>query len=454
MDTDALMRRQNEYFRSGMTRPYAFRKEMLERLSGAMDKWERPLLQALERDLGKHRNEAYMCEVGIVRDELKYCRRRLRAWMRDKYVLPSVAQMPAACSVGAEPYGTVLIVSPWNYPVLLTLEPLIGALAAGNTAVIKPSSYSPHCSEVLADMMADTFPDKYVAVVQGGRGENRTLFEMDFDYIFFTGSVGVGKDVMRAAAENLTPVTLELGGKSPVIVDETADIALAAKRTAFGKIVNAGQTCVAPDYLLIQENVRDRFIHEFRDVIGRFFPGGDYLDMAHIINEKHFNRICGLMEGQNAAVGGGADADALFIEPTILTDVDPESPVMREEIFGPVLPVITYRELGEAIDFVRGRPKPLALYLFTKDRMTRETVLDRCSFGGGCVNDVLLHLCSSGMPFGGVGNSGMGAYHGRASFDTFSHKRSIMRSSTCIDVPLRYMPYSDTVFRILKFIFD
>lgn len=454
MDINALVSKQKEYFGSGMTRPYAFRKEMLSRLALALEKWEEPLLAALEEDLGKHRSEGYMCEVGLVQDELRFCRRRLKGWMRDKYVMPAVAQMPSVCKVGAEPYGEVLIVSPWNYPVLLTLEPLIGAVAAGNTVVIKPSSYSPRCSQTIADMIGETFPEKYVAVVQGGREENAALFSQGFDYIFFTGSVEVGKAVMRAASENLTPVTLELGGKSPVIVDETADIRLAAKRVAFGKVVNAGQTCVEPDYLLIQENVRDKFIDEFGKVMDRFFPGGDYLDMAHIVNEKHFKRICGLMEGQEVALGGGTDPETLFIEPTVLVNVDPESPVMKEEIFGPLLPVITYRELGEAIDFIRSRPKPLALYLFTGDRLTRETVMDRCQFGGGCVNDVLLHICSSRMPFGGVGASGMGSYHGRKSFDTFSHHRSIMRSSTCIDVPLRYMPYSETVFRMLKFIFS
>ena len=291
-------------------------------------------------------------------------------------------------------------------------------------------------------------------MVQGGREENKTLFEQDFDYIFFTGSVAVGKTVMEAASAHLSPVTLELGGKSPVIVDETADINIAAKRIAFGKIVNAGQTCVEPDYLLIQESVRDEFISAFRDVMKKFFPDGDYMDMACIVNDKHFRRVTGLMEGQKIAFGGGSDPETRFIEPTLLIDVDPGSPVMQEEIFGPLLPVLTYEKLGEAIDFVNSRPKPLALYFFSGDRSAQKVVMDRCSFGGGCINDVIMHLASSRMPFGGVGASGMGSYHGKKSFETFSHTRSIMKNTELIDVPLRYMPYDDLSYKLLRLIFN
>jgi NAD-dependent aldehyde dehydrogenases len=454
MEIKEIISKQTEFFGSGMTRPYAFRKRMLDKLKDGIEAYEGRLFRALEEDLNKHRNEAYMTEIGIALDELHYCRNRLRGWMRDKYTVPTIAQLPAICLKSPEPYGKVLIVSPWNYPVLLTLEPLIGAIAAGNCAVIKPSAYTPSASQVIADMIGEIFPENYVAVVQGGREENKTLFEQDFDYIFFTGSVAVGKTVMEAASAHLSPVTLELGGKSPVIVDETADINIAAKRIAFGKIVNAGQTCVEPDYLLIQESVRDEFISAFRDVMKKFFPDGDYMDMACIVNDKHFRRVTGLMEGQKIAFGGGSDPETRFIEPTLLIDVDPGSPVMQEEIFGPLLPVLTYEKLGEAIDFVNSRPKPLALYFFSGDRSAQKVVMDRCSFGGGCINDVIMHLASSRMPFGGVGASGMGSYHGKKSFETFSHTRSIMKNTELIDVPLRYMPYDDLSYKLLRLIFN
>lgn len=453
MNIEKIVEKQNEFYRSGMTRTYAFRKSMLDRLENGMDKYEDRIFAALLWDLNKQRSEAYMTEIGLAHEELRYCRRHLAGWMRDRHTFPTIAQLPAICAISPEPYGKVLIVSPWNYPVLLTMEPLIGAIAAGNCAVIKPSAYTPATSHVIAEMIEDTFPEKYITVVEGGREENKTLFDQDFDHIFFTGSVDVGRTVMEAASKHLTPVTLELGGKSPVIIDETADMYLAAKRVAFGKVINAGQTCVAPDYVLIQESVRDDFVDAWEIVMDKFFPDGDYLDMACIVNEKHYKRVTGLMEGQEIVFGGGCDPEKRFIEPTLMIDVDPESPVMQEEIFGPLLPVMTFDKIEEAIDFVQSRPKPLALYFFSRDRHMQKVVKDSCSFGGGCINDTVMHIGSPRMPFGGVGASGMGSYHGKKSFDTFTHYRSILKSSSMIDVPLRYMPYDDVTYKLLRIIF-
>jgi len=431
---------QREYFASGATRPYAFRREMLEKLRRAVRENEELLAEALMSDLHKHPAEGYMCETGFVLEEIGYHLKHLRHWMRERRRPASIAQFPAKCFVSPEPCGTVLIMAPWNYPVQLCLEPLVGAISAGCCAILKPSAYAPETSRAIAKLIGETFPREYIAVVEGGREENRALLEQRFDHIFFTGSVAVGKTVMEAAAKNLTPVTLELGGKSPVIVDRTADLRLAARRILFGKVVNAGQTCVAPDYALVERCVRDALIDEMRAALKAFFPDG-HGDMVHIISEKHYARRKELLAGQCAAIGGGFDDERRFIEPTVLIDVDESSPIMREEIFAPVLPVLTWERLDEAIDFIRRREKPLALYLFTASAETERRVLDSCSFGGGCINDTIVHLATPRMGFGGVGSSGMGQYHGKKSFDTFSHERSIAKRSTRIDLPVRYFPY-------------
>lgn len=446
----AILASQREFFASGGTRTYEFRRAMLGKLAGAVRENESALAEALAEDLHKHPTESYMCETGFVLDEIRFHLRHLRGWMRERRRATPLAQFPSRSFVSPEPYGVALIMSPWNYPVQLCLEPLIGAISAGNCAVLKPSAYAPATSRALARLIGEAFPREYIAVVEGGRAENAALLEQRFDYIFFTGSVAVGKTVMAAAAKNLTPVTLELGGKSPVIVDHTADLKLAARRIMFGKVVNAGQTCVAPDYALVERGVRDALVEEMRAALAEFFPGGDYSGMARIISDKHYARAKALLEGQTAAIGGGTDDALRFIEPTVLIDAAPDSPVMREEIFAPILPVLAWDSLDEAIDFVRRREKPLALYLFTADKRTERRVLDACSFGGGCINDTIIHLATPRMGFGGVGASGMGQYHGKKSFDTFSHERSIVKKAQWLDLPVRYLPYTKQKDAIIR----
>ena len=392
-----------------------------------------------------------MCEVGLTLSELSFVEKRLARWMGDRNHLTPLAQFPARSFTVQEPYGVVLIMSPWNYPFLLTMEPLIGAIAAGNCCVVKPSAYSPATSAVIRDILSQCFPPEYVAVVEGGRAENQALLDQKFDYIFFTGGTAVGKEVMSKAAKHLTPVTLELGGKSPCIVDATARLELAAKRVVFGKLLNCGQTCVAPDYLLIDRRVKDRFLAHLRKQISLQY--GDALDnngYVRMVNRKHFDRVLGLIDPSKVVLGGGSNPDALKIQPTVLDGVSPEDPVMGEEIFGPVLPVLTFDRVEEALEFVNARPRPLALYLFSQNKQTHELFLRRSSFGGGCINDTIIHLATSRMPFGGVGNSGMGGYHGGASFDTFSHRKSIVKKSAWIDLPVRYAPYSPVKDKLLR----
>ena len=445
-----LVEMQREFFMTGVTRPLDYRYGALGLLKKALQENEKRIADALYSDLHKHPMESYMCETGLVLDEIGYHMKHLAGWMKDKRVKTPLAQFRSKSFVSPEPYGVVLIMAPWNYPLQLCLEPLIGAISAGNCAVLKPSAYAPATSHLLAEIIGSCFEPEYIAVKEGGRAENTDLLAQRFDYIFFTGSVDVGKVVMEAAAKHLTPMSLELGGKSPVIVDQTADLKVAARRIAFGKCINSGQTCVEPDYLLIQESVRDRFIECYKDALKEFFPDGSKEQMCRIISEKHYKNKKALLEGQKAAVGGGFDDSERLIEPTLLIDVDPASPVMQEEIFAPILPVITFGEIGEAIDFVRSREKPLAFYLFTTDAQTERRVLDSCSFGGGCINDTIIHLATPYMGFGGVGNSGMGQYHGKLSFDTFTHYRSIVKKAYSPDLPMRYMPYTDDKFKMIK----
>ena len=393
-----------------------------------------------------------MCEVGLTLSELSFVEKRLAGWMRDRSHLTPLAQFPARSFTVREPYGVVLVMSPWNYPFLLTVDPLIGAIAAGNCCVIKPSAYSPATSAVIRALIADCFPPELVSVVEGGRAENQALLDQKFDYIFFTGGVEVGKEVMAKAARHLTPVTLELGGKSPCIVDSTAPLDLAAKRLVFGKLLNCGQTCVAPDYLLIDRRVKDRFLACLRRWITAMY-GQDPLDnegYVRMINQKHFERVTGLIDRSKVVFGGKGDRSTLKIQPTVLDNVSPEDPVMQEEIFGPVLPVLTFEDVREALDFVNSRPRPLALYLFSREKSTQELFLRRASFGGGCINDTIIHLATSRMPFGGVGASGMGGYHGRDSFNTFSHQKSIVKKFTLIDLPVRYAPYTPVKDKLLR----
>ena len=450
MSIEEIVKNQRSYYMTGATRPLEFRLESLRKLQKSVRENEKQICDALLKDLNKHPFESYMAEVGMVLDEVKFHIRHLRRWIKDQVVPTPLVHFPAVSFTSPEPYGVALIMSPWNYPILLCLDPLIGAISAGNCAVIKPSAYTPATSQVIADIVKAIYPPEYITVVQGGRQENTALLEQKFDYIFFTGSISVGKAVMEAAAKHLTPVTLELGGKSPAIVDASADLKLAAKRIAFGKLLNGGQTCVAPDYVLVEASVRDTLIKNFREVLAEKFPNGDYSDHVRIVNERHYQEKKALLEGQTIAFGGVFDDERHTLEPTVLINVDPESPVMQEEIFGPILPVLTWTKLEEAIEFVRSRPKPLALYLFTGKQEAERKVLDNCSFGGGCINDTVIHLATTHMGFGGVGLSGMGSYHGKKSFDTFTHYRSMVRKSTWLDLPFRYFPYTERKLRLIR----
>lgn len=447
-----ILEKQHRLFQEGATLPVSFRLSQLQKLKDGIRRYEEKLDQALEADLGKSRMESYMCEVGLTLSELTWMQKHLRSLVREKRVATPLAQFAARSFRSPSPYGTVLIMSPWNYPVLLTLEPLIDAIAAGNTVVIKPSAYAEHTSAVLKEMLKECFPSEYVAVVTGGRAENKALLEQRFDKIFFTGGKTVGREVLRHAAEYLTPVTLELGGKSPCIVDKSAKIPLAAKRIVFGKYLNCGQTCVAPDYILCDRTVYAELILALQKEITAQF-GEDPLknpDYGKIINRKHYDRIMGLIDPDKVVCGGCGDGQSLRIAPTIMKNVTFSDTVMGEEIFGPVLPILTYDTLEEAINIVEEHPHPLALYLFSEDKGAQKKILELCHFGGGCINDTIIHLATSAMPFGGVGESGMGGYHGKTGFETFSHFRSIVDKKTWMDLPIRYQRYSRMKERLLR----
>lgn len=447
-----ILQQQNHFFSSGKTIPAEFRLKQLESLKEAMIRHEADLAAALKEDLGKSRMESYMCEIGLTLSELTWMQKHLRSLMRSKRVSTPAAQFAAKSFRSPSPYGTVLIMSPWNYPVLLTLDPLIDAIAAGNTAVVKPSAYAPCTFDVMKTMIEECFPAHYVAVVDGGRAENQALLQQRFDMIFFTGGKTVGREVLRHAAEYLTPVTLELGGKSPCIVDSTAKIRLAAKRIVFGKYLNCGQTCVAPDYILCDKRIRDELITAILAEIEKQF-GKEPLknpNYGKIINEKHFERILGLINGEKLVYGGQSEPESLRIAPTVLNNITWDDAVMGEEIFGPLLPILTFDTLDEALDTVESHPHPLALYFFSEDKAAQKKVLDTCRFGGGCINDTIIHLATSDMPFGGVGESGMGSYHGRVGFETFSHYRSIVDKKTWMDLPIRYQKYTRLKEKMLR----
>lgn len=447
-----ILQQQNHFFSSGKTIPAEFRLKQLESLKEAMIRHEADLAAALKEDLGKSRMESYMCEIGLTLSELTWMQKHLRSLMRSKRVSTPAAQFAAKSFRSPSPYGTVLIMSPWNYPVLLTLDPLIDAIAAGNTAVVKPSAYAPCTFDVMKTMIEECFPAHYVAVVDGGRAENQALLQQRFDMIFFTGGKTVGREVLRHAAEYLTPVTLELGGKSPCIVDSTAKIRLAAKRIVFGKYLNCGQTCVAPDYILCDKRIRDELITAILAEIEKQF-GKEPLknpNYGKIINEKHFERILWLINGEKLVYGGQSEPESLRIAPTVLNNITWDDAVMGEEIFGPLLPILTFDTLDEALDTVESHPHPLALYFFSEDKAAQKKVLDTCRFGGGCINDTIIHLATSDMPFGGVGESGMGSYHGRVGFETFSHYRSIVDKKTWMDLPIRYQKYTGLKEKMMR----
>lgn len=438
-----IVEKQRKYFDSHATLPLNVRIDALEKLKKALLQNEEKIAEAIKKDLGKSAFESYMCEVGLVVSEISYMLRHIKSFAKEKTVLTPLAQFASRSYEKPSPYGITLIMSPWNYPLLLSLDPLVDAIAAGNTVVLKPSAYSHYTSIVIKEIIESIFPEEYVAVISGGRAENTYLLDEKFDYIFFTGSKTVGSMVLEKAAPHLTPVTLELGGKSPCIIEKSANLKLAAKRIVFGKYLNCGQTCVAPDYILCDASVKDELVGYIKYEIASQYATDALNNKSYgkIINEKHFDRLLSLIDKSKVVCGGGSDKASLKIEPTLMDNVTFDDAVMQEEIFGPILPVITYTDMEKVIEIVNNREKPLALYIFSQNKKIIKKVTSECAFGGGCVNDVVIHLATSNMGFGGVGESGMGAYHGKIGFDTFSHKKSIVDKKTWLDLPMRYQPY-------------
>ncbi len=442
---------QKAYFHGGATLNVSFRKNMLKRLLAAMDMWEERLCDALWTDLHKSYEEAYLTEISIVKAEIRTHIKHVAKWARRKKAATPIKLFPGRSYIVKEPLGNSLIISPWNYPVQLLLNPLVGAISSGCTAVLKPSPYVPNVSKVIEDMISETFPQEYISVVQGNRDVNTVLLEQRWDIIFFTGSPALAKTVMTAAAKYLTPVVLELGGKSPCIIDETADIRVTARRLAWGKTLNSGQTCIAPDYILIHKNIKDAFVKAFGEEV-KSLHGQDIKSDKHyvrMVNDKAFERVAGYIKDAKILYGGSTDAETRFIEPTLIDNPPIDSPVMTEEIFGPVFPVITIEGpfLEQVREFVTSREKPLAFYYFGEESDGWD-LIKRTSSGGGCINDVIMHIANENIPFGGVGNSGMGRYHDKDSFEAFTHTRSIVSTGTWVDLPFRYMPYK--MFGLVK----
>ena len=447
---------QKNFFKSDRTKDVKYRREQLIKLKASIENNESKIFDALKKDLNKSKFESYATEISIVKDEIKYMLKNLKHLTKPKRVKTPITQFPSKSKIHKEPYGSVLIIAPWNYPFQLAISPLVGAIAAGNCAVIKPSEYAPHTSEVISKMIKDCYQEEYITVVQEGIDVNQSLLKMKFDYIFFTGSIPVGKYVMAEAAKNLIPVTLELGGKSPCIVDETANIELAAKRIVWGKFLNAGQTCVAPDYILVHESIRELLMKEIQNSIVNMWGENPQsnVDYPKIINEKHFDRLNDLIGTDTVFYGGSINQNTLQIAPTLMHPINWDSEIMKDEIFGPILPIIEYKDMDYIVQQIKERPKPLALYMFTKSKENEAKVLSSISFGGRCINDVIVQLATSNMPFGGVGESGMGSYHGESSFKTFSHNKSIMKKSNLLDIELRYPPFVDSKIVILKKLFN
>lgn len=444
------------FFNTQQTKDISFRKDQLKKLSKAIKSYESDILEALYTDLGKNKVEAYATEIGITLKSIKNARKELKNWTKTKNVDTPLYLFPTKSYIKKEPYGTVLIIAPFNYPFQLVFEPLIGAIAAGNTAIIKPSELTPNVTRVIKRLINETFDANYIEVIEGGIEETQTLIHLPFDYVFFTGSENVGKIVYQAASENLVPVTLEMGGKSPVIVDETANIKVASERICFGKFTNAGQTCVAPDYILVHESVKDDLITALSKTLREFYGQNiqQSPDYGRIVNLKHYHRLTSLLNSaqMNIVFGGHSDEDERYIEPTLLDHVTSDSAIMQEEIFGPILPILTYQSLDEAIAFIHQRPKPLSLYLFSEDENATQRVINELSFGGGAINDTLMHLANPKLPFGGVGASGMGRYHGKYSFDTFTHEKSYIFKSTRLESGVHLPPYKGK-FKYIKAFF-
>ena len=456
-DVESILQKQKKYFESQVTKNLDFRINMLKRLKGGIKIYEGEILKSLKTDLGKHENEAYMSEVGFVYASINHMIKNLKKWAKPQKRPAPFYLMPSKSYIVNEPYGSVLIIGPYNYPFQLLIEPLIGAIAAGNTAVLKPSEMAPNVSKVVRKIIEDIFNQEYIACIEGGIETNISLLKSKFDYIFFTGSANVGKIVMKEAAENLIPVTLELGGKSPVIIDASANIKEAARRIIWGKTMNAGQTCVAPDYVLVDKSVKDELIKYMIDTLKEFF--GDDIEQSdsfgRIINDRHFRRIKNMIEKDKEGIvfGGHFNEEKKYIEPTLIEISSLEAATMQEEIFGPVLPIMTYENLDSVIKIIRNNPKPLALYLFTTDRNIERKVLNEVSSGNACINDTITHLVNPYIPFGGVGNSGIGSYHGKDSFETFSHRKGILKKPAGMGNSLLYPAFTENQLKIIKKIF-
>ena len=451
----ALLEKQRKFYKSGATIPVKFRIGQLKKLYATVKKYQNEVNDALTSDLGKSHFEGFMCESGLVLSEISYMIRHTGKFAKRKTVATPLTNFASHSFKQPVPYGNTLIMSPWNYPFLLTIDPLADAIAAGNTAIVKPSAYSPATSKIIEKIISECFSPEYVAVVTGGRAENTALLDQKFDFVFFTGSQAVGKEVLRHTAEHLTPAVLELGGKSPCIVDASANIKLAAKRIVFGKYLNCGQTCVAPDYILCESSVKDEFIAEVIKQIKKQFGENplENKDYGKIINEKHFERLCSLIDRSKVIIGGNVKAEACQIAPTVMDNVTEKDAVMGEEIFGPIMPILTFSDFDKLIEDLKDKDKPLALYLFSASKKHIKRVTTELSYGGGCINDVVVHLATSEMGFGGVGESGMGSYHGKDGFNAFSHYKSVMDKKTWIDLPMRYQPYKSRLYEMLLHMF-
>ena len=452
---NSLLEQQRKYYNRGATIPVKFRIEQLKKLYATVKKYEAEVNDALKADLGKSHYEGFMCESGLVLSEISYMIRHTKRFAKKKTVYTPLAQFASHSFKQPVPYGNVLIMSPWNYPFLLTIDPLADAIAAGNTAIVKPSAYSPATSKIIEKIITECFAPEHVAVVTGGRAENAALLEQKFDFVFFTGSQAVGKEVLRHTAEHLTPAVLELGGKSPCIVDASANIKLASKRIVWGKYLNCGQTCVAPDYILCERSIKDEFVAEIIKQIKEQFGEAPLQneDYGKIINEKHFIRLCGLIDQNKVVIGGEVNAETCQITPTVMDNVTYADAVMGEEIFGPIMPILPFDDFDSVVDELKRKDKPLALYLFSNEQKHIRRVTTELSYGGGCINDVVIHLATSEMGFGGIGESGMGAYHGQAGFDAFSHYKSIVDKKTWMDLPMRYQPFKSKLYEKLLHIF-
>ncbi|NMB07974.1 MAG: aldehyde dehydrogenase [Tissierellia bacterium] len=448
-----ILNKQRAFFNLNSTKDISFRKEQLKKLNKVIVDHEKDIINALNKDLGKSEFESYSTEIGMVLSEISYALKHIDNWTKVEKVKTPMTNFKSKSYIYPEPYGNVLIISPWNYPFQLTLLPLVGAVAAGNTAIIKPSSSSIHTSKIMEKIINENFPEEFIHVLDVESKESRKVLDEKFDYIFYTGSPSVGKMVMKKAAENLTPITLELGGKSPCIVDKEGDLELFAKRITWGKLLNSGQTCVAPDYLYVHKDIKEEFIKYLIKYIEEFY-GKDMEnneDYVRIINEKHFNRLNNLIDRDKVIYGGNSDLEKLYIEPTIMDNVNWNDKVMAEEIFGPIFPILEYDSIVEVIEEIKKRPRPLALYIFSTNEKIIDKVINNISFGGGCINDTIMHLTNPNMPFGGIGNSGMGSYHGKYSFDTFTHYKSISNKSLSPDIEMRYPPYKGNLKWVKRF---